>query len=144
MKVLDRGHRYLVRCYTPEGTPDGGEEILQFFKRIGERYPGNEGVPEVGTNCQELLRVLIDRALYLNGQIPCPQTIRIIELLRTALYLFEYRAAEQKDKLVKFFRMPNVRSDLVGFEAVPACPACGHVYPHSHIETVSSRGGLTS
>src|SRR5258707_13345918 len=49
-------------------------QTLQFVKREGEGYPGNIGHHE-GTTMQEVLRVLIDRAKYINGQIPCDETL---------------------------------------------------------------------
>jgi hypothetical protein len=129
VKELEPGHQFLIDFYDSE---PGDTDELTFMKRVGEGYPGNEGFPHGGTNCQEVLRALIRRTLYLNGQISCPQSIRIIEQLRNALYLFEYRAAERKDKLKEFFRMPNIRSDLVGIEDIPTCPKCGHIFPHTH------------
>lgn len=131
MRVVDPGHKYILDELDKD---DGGLIYLIFVKRLGEKYPGNTGRARGGTYCQDVLRALIDRCKYLNNQIPCPQTIRIIELLRTALYLFEYRAAELKGELPSFFRMEEIRSDLVGIEGVVACKKCGHLYPHEHLE----------
>jgi hypothetical protein len=133
MRILDPGHQYVVANY----PCDGGEPIIDelwigFVKKIGERFPGNEPPESNGTNCQELLRVIINRCLYLNDQKPSPQTVRIIELARTQLYLFEYRAAELKGKLQDFFIMSEIRSDLIGIENVKPCTVCGHIYPHGH------------
>jgi hypothetical protein len=130
MRELDPGHSYSLECYDNE--LDDIEEHLTFFKRVGFNYPGNQEPAYDGTNCQEVLRALIKRTIYLNGQKACAQNIRIIECLRTSLYLFEYRAAQRKDKLVEFFRMPGVRSDLVGIEDIPSCKTCGHIFPHQH------------
>lgn len=131
MKVVDPGHKYILDELDKD---DGGLIYLTFVKRIGDRYLGNSGHAYGGTYCQDVLRALIDRCKYLNNQISCPQTIRIIELLRTALYLFEYRAAEIKGELPSFFRMEEIRSDLVSIEDVIACKQCGHLYPHQHVE----------
>jgi hypothetical protein len=130
MRELDPGHSYLLDRYDVDST--NVFDRLVFFKRVGKGYPGNKPPANSGTNCQEVLRALIKRVVYLNGQGSCPQNIRIIECLRTSLYLFEYRAAQRKDKLVEFFRMPNVRSDLVGIEDIPTCETCGHIFPHQH------------
>lgn len=130
MLVHDKGHLYAVVDY-PTGLL---QQEIQFVKKVGARFPGNSLPESDGTNCQEVIRVLIDRCKYLNSQIPSKQTTRIIELLRNALYLFEYRAADQKDNLRGLFQMSNVRSDLVDIESVPACTICGHIMPHSHLE----------
>jgi hypothetical protein len=130
MHELDPGHVYWLNCYDDD-APNVFED-LAFFKRIGEGYPGNAPPAHSGTNCQEVLRALIKRVIYLNGQEACPQNIRIIECLRTSLYLFEYRAAQRKDKLTEFFQTPAVRSDLAGIEDIPSCKTCGHIFPHQH------------
>jgi hypothetical protein len=127
VKELEPGHVYSLDIYDAANPSSYG---LPFMKRLGANYPYNIGGPHKGTNCQEVIRALIKRCLYLNSQISCPQTIRIIENLRNALYLFEYRAAERKGKLVEFFRMPNIPSNLVGIEDVPTCSTCGHIFPH--------------
>jgi hypothetical protein len=55
--VIDPGHEYEL------ASLDGEKAVrLTFVKRIGARYPGNKGPSYSGTNCQEVLRVLIDRA----------------------------------------------------------------------------------
>ena len=67
------------------------------MKREGKGYPGNVG-HYAGTNCQEVLRVLIDRVKYLEGQIPCRENSLIISSLRTALWHFESRAADRHNR----------------------------------------------
>ena len=54
MEIIDPGH-----CYKPD-TYDGYiTETIVFMKREGVNYPFNIG-HYAGTNCQEVLRILID------------------------------------------------------------------------------------
>ena len=79
MKILDAGHIYSL------DSLDGNlEQTLTFVKREGEKFPFNSG-SHAGTNCQEVLRVLIDRSEYLQKQKPCAETECIISSLKTAL-----------------------------------------------------------
>jgi hypothetical protein len=90
MECLDSGHLYRVEGY------DGGEpQTIRFLKRVGEGYPGNEAPAYGGTNCQDVIRVLIDRVKYLDSQIPCDENKLIIKSLANAFWQFEKRAAER-------------------------------------------------
>jgi hypothetical protein len=110
MKTLDPGHLYELQSL------DGAEPtLLRFVKRVGERYPGNEMPEYPGTNCQEVIRALICRCAYLNGQIPCQETEAAQALLRAVLMLFETRAARIKG------RAPPSDYD------VEQCRRCGHL-----------------
>lgn len=133
MKMIEPGHRYKIQDYpcTNEEPDLLSLQEIQFVEKVGNKFPGNLK-EENGTNCQEILRVLINRCIYLNNQKPSPKTIRIIEQLRNTLYLFEYHAAELKDKLDVFFQMKSIRPNLVGIEEINPCKICGHIYPHSH------------
>jgi hypothetical protein len=113
MKVLDPGHRYALAHLDGEG-----EEILQFVKREGEGYPGNVGHCE-GTTLQEGLRVFIDRANYVNNQIPNQHTLDAIGHMKMAIYEFEVRAAERHNRFVDF--------DVQGAVYGEICKKCGHV-----------------
>jgi hypothetical protein len=113
MKVVDPGHSYLLDSY------DGGDpQALRFMKRIGENYPHNVAPPYPGTNCQEVLRALIDRVEYLDWQIPHPQNEVILGGLRDALTAFEVRAAERHGRELIL---------VTTIEHEPSCPACGHI-----------------
>jgi hypothetical protein len=62
-----------------------------------------------------LLRVAIDRTLYLYAEAPCDEDTRVVEHLRAALVLYESRAARRSiEKLSK----P---------EQAEVCPICHHV-----------------
>jgi hypothetical protein len=92
------------------------------MKRIGDKYPGNEFPPNSGTNCQEVLRVEIDRAKYLYNQKPCDETTMIINLARQQIKLFENRALREKG--LSYISWP------VDIENLIPCKICGHIYPH--------------
>jgi len=64
---------------------------------------------------QELLRVLIDRTLYLNAEVPCPENIAIIDRLRECLRLYESRASR---RTIEKMPMP---------EKMDVCPVCHHI-----------------
>jgi len=114
VKVIDPGHDYLL------GTLDGSTEVrLTFVKREGPGYPGNVG-HHSGTTMQECLRALIDRAKYVNEQIPCPETESAIDLMRATILLFEIRAARRHGREL-------TTSRLLWLEDEPTCSKCGHI-----------------
>lgn len=117
MKVIDAGHKYEVEIY--DDKRHVRPQVITFMKRMGPGYPGNIG-SHAGTNCQELLRVLINRVEYLNEQEHHDNNLSIIRMLEQSLWLFEDRAAS--------------RHGIEGFDFVPAnieleptCKICGHV-----------------
>ncbi len=114
MKVKEPGHIYEL------ASLDGGKkQRLKFVKRVGKNYPFNELPEHPGTNCQEVLRVLIDRCEYLNTQKACAETESIISLLKTALLLFELRAARHHDRQLDLTTMQELLVD--------GCDICGHI-----------------
>lgn len=112
MDVIDAGHKYVLRHLDGYGT-----ETLTFVKREGEGYPGNVGHYE-GTTMQEVLRVLIDRAKYVNAQIPCEETEAGIIHMREAIRQFELRAARRHGRML---------SAPLTIEDAPTCAKCGHI-----------------
>lgn len=120
MKAVDPGHDYIIDVYDETDDNRGlTPDRVVFLKRIGKGYPGNEGNPYPGTNCQEVLRVLIDRVKYLDNQIPHTANFHIIECLRDALWLFEERAAERHGR-----KLENLTVDI---ENERHCNQCGHI-----------------
>lgn len=93
MEVINPGHSYIVENYDGDGY-----QIIYFLKRVGNGYPFNEPPAHRGTNCQEVLKVLIDRVQYLDKQIACDENKLIIKNLQSALWLFEKRAALRHGK----------------------------------------------
>ena len=119
MKILDAGHKYEVDAL------DGGEpQVIQFVKRCGEGFPFNAS-ESGGTNCQEVLRILIDRVDYLQRQKPCAESEAISSLLKTALLLFEVRAARNHGHTLAM-------GDLMQCVREKPCGKCGHVGCEKH------------
>lgn len=127
MRVADPGHVYEVDCL------DGGSpQRIVFVKREGPGYPFNVG-HHAGTNCQEVIRVLVDRVKYLQRQIPCAENELIIDHLRATLRLFEERAA---------FRHGRVLGSIpIEIEAMQWCQTCGHIGCTSHSSHQGPQGG---
>jgi len=113
MKVLDEGHRFELASL----DGDSAIQVLQFVKREGKGYPGNVG-HYPGTTSQEVLRALIYRAIYVNGQIPCWQTRLSIWLMAFVIKLYEYRAAKRHKR-----EAPGLHDAVFG----ETCRKCGHV-----------------
>lgn len=123
MLIIDPGHCYEPASYDGQQFTDS--LFVTFMKRLGSNYPGNEGIAHAGTNCQELIRVLIHRCLYINNQKPNWQTWLIIRLFRITLWLFEQRASSKKGYWLNIWPLAKI-------EEVPSCVTCGHIYTHSH------------
>jgi hypothetical protein len=120
LRVLDPGHRYWVDMLDIEGDQRHGTEMLTFVKRQGPRYPGNSSYYP-GTNCQEVIRALIDRVKHLDSQVPDPHNQPILQHLREALWLFESRAAQRYGRVLP----PLHEFDSIELE--PTCSACAHI-----------------
>lgn len=114
MRVIDPGHVYELDSLDGEIT-----NRLKFVKREGNKYPGNKG-EHPGTTMQEVLRVLIHRAKYVNNQITCHETEQVIRLLANAIYQLEIRAAKRHGRLVDF----SVEDAVSGSKK---CKKCGHI-----------------
>jgi hypothetical protein len=118
MKVLDAGHEYLLHSL------DGGaEQRLVFVKREGQNYPGNVG-SHPGTTMQEVLRALIERAIYVDNQIPDIETRAGIKNMKEAVYHFEKRAAIRHGRPVDF----DVEDAVYG----SICDVCAHIRCAGH------------
>jgi len=136
MRILEAGHNYELDSYKPKGSHlVYDQQKLAFFKKVGEEFPGNEGPQHSGTNCQEPLRVVIDRieylrmqALALNDWDSLQDDNRVLHLLRKAIQILEGRAARRAGKVLSL-SVP----ELERIEKVPPCKVCGHIYPHEHV-----------
>ena len=120
MKIIDAGHQYLLDSLDGNSIDNKKcSNYLKFVKREGENFPFNYS-SNSGTNCQEVLRALIDRTKYLQKQKPCAETESIIGCLETALLLFEVRASRMHNINL------NVRA-LADLSSINPCPECGHL-----------------
>lgn len=117
MKVLDPGHQYELSTLDRflQHEPD---QVLTFVKREGSGYPGNVGHYS-GTTTQEVLRALINRAIYVNNQLPCAETMESIDLMKRIIYIYEIRAAQRHGREITF----NVEEAVYG----ETCVKCNHV-----------------
>jgi hypothetical protein len=111
MRVIEPGHIYAL------ANVDGSDEqMIRFVRRrdeLGEKLDGSRRTPGVLT--QELLRVAIDRTLYLYAEAPCDEDTTILEHLRAALTLYESRAARRTIE------------QLAKPESAHTCGICGHI-----------------
>lgn len=111
MYVVEPGH-----VYEAENVDGDGVQRIQFVRRRDEDatlLPEDER--EEGILTQELLRIAIDRTLYLNDEAPCVENVEIIASLRKALSLYEARAA----------RRTIEKHGMI--ERVEMCDICQHV-----------------
>ncbi len=120
MREIDPGHLYEL------DELDGGEGTsLRFVKREGERYPGNMS-SYTGTTTQEVLRALIARMEYVDGQEGHPRNGMVVRHLRLALYQLETRHAEMVGMRESFKQL----MEHAAIESIPTCPTCGHIVCH--------------
>lgn len=113
MTILEPGHTYV--CDSLDGY---NPQLVQFVKREGSGYPGNVG-HHPGTTMQEVCRVLIDRAKYVNDQILDARNEDALMHLRAVIQAFEIRAVKRHNR--KWI-------DPEGpIELAPVCQRCGHV-----------------
>jgi hypothetical protein len=133
MKVIDPGHvfalSFLDGSITSPDMPKLGvllSSTLTFVKREGDGYPGNVG-HHPGTNLQEVLRALISRVKYLDGQESHQNNSLIIKNLRHAIWLLEQRAAERHGRPFELSAMGVVDINDSSIEDAPTCQRCGHV-----------------
>ncbi len=142
MKAYDPGHAYELDCISlSSGRLCSHKQCLTFVKRIGDKYPGNDGCAYDGPTTQEVLRALIDRLGYVNSQKYSDYNGSVISMLRESIVLLELRAA---DELVAESTGDDLRSAAARFdrildldcesaiELVPACAVCGHIMCERH------------
>lgn len=111
MRIIVPGH-----IYAAENVDGTGFQLISFVRRRnddGELLP--LGVGHEGILTQELLRIAIDRTLYLNAEAPCAENVEIVDCLRKVLSLYESRAAR---KTIEKLSMP---------ERAAVCPICRHI-----------------
>lgn len=113
MIINDAGHSYTLDCLDEYYY----HQHLQFVKRVGDKYPGN-AFSSAGTTSQEVLRALIDRAYYVNNQLPSWYTRLGAILMKLTIWLFECRAAKIHGRGI-----PDMNEAVYG----ATCWKCGHV-----------------
>lgn len=71
-----------------------------------------------------MLRALIDRVRYLNGQIPDRHNDTVLHCLRAAIWHLEARAAARHGRFDDAFL---AAFGVAAIEAYPTCQTCGHI-----------------
>ncbi len=121
MKVVDPGHVYKL------DEVDGNfRQELCFVKRVGVAYPGNKGEPHAGVQTQEVLRALIDRMAYVEGQKHHHYNRLVLNHLRQSIYILEQRVRDERDQ------EPLAYDETREIELKPTCPTCGHILCLNH------------
>lgn len=121
IRILDPGHEYEII-----GVGDHASQSLSFVKNLGTKYAGNVGPAHGGIQTQDLLRVCIDRTIYLNGQGPCAETELALAAMRQALAWYEARAARCMGEHLEAVHAEDI-------ERLPTCPVCGHIACHREV-----------
>lgn len=137
MREVEPGHDYLLDTY--DGGLGPAPWRIRFMKRVGPDYPGNQPPAMSGTNCQEVLRVLIARVKYLNDQKPHVANAWVLNRLREDIWDFELRHAELRGRLERFRDLARgVASNTLEngrplcVELIPTCSTCGHLFCEEH------------
>lgn len=123
MKILDPGHLYELNLLDADIHGSNGTTTLRFVKRCGDKYPGNSEPAYEGVTTQEVLRALIDRQKYVDGQRPSVANKLVLSNLRQALRWLEVRAAEERGDDVS----AGAILDMPELELEPVCQGCGHL-----------------
>lgn len=123
MEVLIPGHHYSVLTLDP--IESGLDQEIKFVMRNNppEKYPGNYWAFP-GTTTQELLRVIIDRAKYVDNQFHSGANLYVITYCRASLRVLEERAAAKHGRWIQTLR--------VDIENEPICLKCGHIECEEH------------
>lgn len=117
MKTIEPGHIYRL------GSLDG--EYPQELRFVRRKYsPGVKRPVYPGTTCQDVLRAVHDRTGFLHAEKPHWVNRWIRLFLRLSIWLFEYRAAEQRNH--GFWHTPWFATNA------PMCRVCGHTDCRKH------------
>jgi hypothetical protein len=145
MKVRDPGHVFIIENYPakeeryPILPEDARESAIQFRKRVGPGYPGNGPYSYDGTTTQELLRVIISRAKYVDNQEHDPANDKVIEFARNSILALEARAAERRGEEYLSTWNEDITTWMnedceVEVEDAKTCLICGHIFCRKHTE----------
>ena len=116
MEIKIPGHVYELRHLDGNGVT-----VLDFVKRIGDKYPYNQPPAVEGTTTQEVLRALINRTKYVDNQSPAFENKIVLEHLRDALHILECRAA----------RLGGYELGVYARSRIEYLPVCNE---HQHIQ----------
>jgi hypothetical protein len=122
-EILEEAAREVARI-SEIGNKSRYAAAIRALKDLPRPGPGTPEGDERMT--QEMLRVCIDRTLYLNAQGPCMETELALSAMRQALAWFEVRAAR--------CRGTHIEADHAdALDNAPICPTCGHNQCHRDV-----------
>ncbi len=100
MKVLTPGHHYELPNFD---EPKVKGQRLQFIHKKSDKKDPTKQCKLIsdGTTNEEVLRVLIDRSEFLNKSLPSTETTLALKNLKEALYWFEKRTEDRKQRKVE-------------------------------------------
>lgn len=99
MKVITPGHRYELANFD---NPDAQGQIIQFIEKVPVE-PDSAILETIsdGTTNEDVLTVLIDRLMFLNGKVPSRDTSLAITNLEIARFWLEKRTSDRKARGVE-------------------------------------------
>lgn len=121
MKVLDKGHHYLLRNLENAENPQTSGQEIKFIKKEPvnkddhPQYWENGKTPEEGTlhtvydgtTNEEVFKMLIDRMKYLQDKFPCRENAIVITNLEESLMWLEKRTQNRKEQGVEGKHKPH-------------------------------------
>lgn len=96
MKIIEPGHKYTL------ANMENGEQGLSFIQK--EPTPNGDHLLETisdGTTNEEVLRVMIDRMIFLQTKAPCRENAIVITKLEESLMWLEKRTQDRKARGVE-------------------------------------------
>ena len=100
MNVIKEGHNYILDSF--EGNND---QHLQFIEKYSSKDLTEKKNKLVtlndGTTNEEVLKVLINRLIYLNNKMSCEENIKAIYHLKAALKELEKRTSKRMQRDVE-------------------------------------------
>ena len=137
MRIIDPGHVYQLDKLDREPGRDDHLASLTFVRRVGDKYPGNEGEPRAGVTTQEVLRALVARTIYVDRQVPCGKNLEVLRHLREAIRALEVRAADRRGDVYAALRLEMGSYDG-SIEDLATCATCGHVLCADHQNKITT------
>ena len=101
MKVLTEGHKYELENFD---VPQRPGQVIQFIEKM--QYSKDEATGQLttvndGTTNEDVLKVLIDRMVFLQAKCPCRENAVVLTNLETSLMWLEKRTADRKARGVE-------------------------------------------
>ncbi len=99
MKSLNNGHLYELENFE---NKDAIGQMIQFIEKVPAGTNSNSLITvHDGTTNEEVLKMIIDRMICLQGKFPCDENAHVIHLLTAALYVLEKRTQDRVTRKVE-------------------------------------------